>query len=150
MQVCKFSSFTVYCRKRENFHKLKISKTSWFSILLSLHLLFLILFFLSLLFSLFFFWSFVFYRQVLQLLGNRVRTLGVVCGQKERMVSFSVFPWSLCQHIFLNLHSLVKAVRLKVVHEQFSGQMLLTRSFYIFLLHLSLMLQNMTTTSYCL
>lgn len=26
MQVFKFSSFTVYCRKRGNFHKLKISK----------------------------------------------------------------------------------------------------------------------------
>lgn len=90
MQVFKFSSFTVYCRKRGNFHKLKISIASWFSILLlDLHLLFLILFFLSLLFFLFFFRSLVFYCQVLQLLCNRVRTL--VCGQKDRKLRFSVF-----------------------------------------------------------
>lgn len=55
MQVSKFSSFRVYCRKRGKTDKLKISKaSSWFSILLlSLHLLFLILFLLSLLFVLF-------------------------------------------------------------------------------------------------
>lgn len=56
MQVFKFSSFTVYCRKRGNFHKLRISKARWFSILLlCLHLLVLILFLLSLLFILLFF-----------------------------------------------------------------------------------------------
>lgn len=55
MQVSKFSSFRVYCRKRGKTDKLKISKaSSWFSILLlGLHLLFLILFLLSLLFVLF-------------------------------------------------------------------------------------------------
>lgn len=52
MQVFKFSSFTVYCRKRGNFHKPRISKARWFSILLlCLHLLLVLIFFLlSLLF----------------------------------------------------------------------------------------------------
>lgn len=57
MQVSKFSSFRVYCRKGGKTDKLKISKaSSWFSILLlSLHLLFLIFFLLRLLFVLFLF-----------------------------------------------------------------------------------------------
>lgn len=89
MQVFKFSSFTVYCRKKGNFHKVKISKARWFSILLlCLRLLFLIFFLLSLLFILLFFWGLVFYRQVLQLLCNRVRTLGVICSQKDTTVTF--------------------------------------------------------------
>lgn len=52
MQVSKFSSFRVYCRKRGKTDKLKISRlSSWFSILLlGLHLLCLVLFFLRLLF----------------------------------------------------------------------------------------------------
>lgn len=86
MQVSKFSSLRVYCRKRGKTDKLKISKaSSWFSILLlSLHLLFLIFFFLSLLFVLLFLlfvWSLVFYGELLQLLCHFVCTVSVACGK---------------------------------------------------------------------
>lgn len=91
MQVSKFSSFRVYCRKGGKTDKLKISKaSSWFSILLlSLHLLFLIFFLLCLLFVLFFFsfWSLVLYREFLQLLCNFVCTISVACGKNSQMYS---------------------------------------------------------------
>lgn len=86
MQVSKFSSFRVYCRKRGKTDKLKISKaSSWFSILLlGLHLLFLILFLLSLLFVLFLlsFWSLVFYGEFLQLLCHFVCAISVACDKQ--------------------------------------------------------------------
>lgn len=86
MQVSKFSSFRVYCRKRGKTDKLKISKaSSWFSILpLGLHLLFLIFFLLSLLFVLLLFCrSLVLYREFLQLLCHFVCAISVACGKKQ-------------------------------------------------------------------
>lgn len=86
MQVSKFSSFRVYCRKRGKTDKLKISRlSSWFSILLlGLHLLCLVLFFLCLLFvtvALVLFWGLVLYREILQLLCHFV---SVLCGETVR------------------------------------------------------------------
>lgn len=84
MQVSKFSSFRVYCRKRGKTDKLEISKaSSWFSILLlGLHFLLLIFFLLSL-FVLFllFHWCLVLYREFLQLLCHFVCAISVACGK---------------------------------------------------------------------
>lgn len=93
MQVSKFSSFRVYCRKRGKIDKLKISKaSSWFSVLLlSLHFLFPVFFFLSLLFSLLFllfFGGLVFYGKLVQFLRNFICTITVACGKNNSAVTF--------------------------------------------------------------
>lgn len=105
MQVSKFSSFRVYCRKRGKTDKLKISKaSSWFSILLlGLHLLFLIFFLLSLLFVLFLlsFWSLLFDREFLQLLRHFVCTISVTCSKTVKYAVNLKKLWKFKAHLQL-------------------------------------------------